>query len=98
MAGPRGQSTNVRNEGPTREGRRVLALEREAVSLVDRMPELQMEADCIASTVAQGIHGRRRAGPGETFWQFRQYPVGGGCASRRLAPLGKLRSPLCPRA
>jgi uncharacterized protein (DUF58 family) len=26
--------------------------------------------------VAHGIHGRRRAGPGETFWQFRQYQSG----------------------
>ncbi|HVJ78523.1 MAG TPA: DUF58 domain-containing protein [Hyphomicrobium sp.] len=71
MAGPRGQRPSVSNES-----RHVLALEREAVSLVDRMPELLMEADRIASTVAQGIHGRRRAGPGETFWQFRQYQSG----------------------
>ncbi|MCL4765747.1 MAG: DUF58 domain-containing protein [Hyphomicrobiaceae bacterium] len=27
----------------------------------------------VSSTVAHGIHGRRRAGPGETFWQFRQF-------------------------
>ncbi|HEY8194604.1 MAG TPA: DUF58 domain-containing protein [Hyphomicrobium sp.] len=71
MAGPRGQRTGVSNES-----RHVLGLEREAVGLVDRMPELLMEADRIASTVAQGIHGRRRAGPGETFWQFRQYQSG----------------------
>ena len=68
MAGPTGQT-----QGATADGRRVLALEREAVGLVDRMPELLMEADRIASTVAHGIHGRRRAGPGETFWQFRPY-------------------------
>ncbi len=37
-----------------------------------------MEAERIASTVAHGIHGRRRAGPGETFWQFRQYQPGEG--------------------
>ena len=37
-----------------------------------------MEADRIAATVAHGIHGRRRAGPGETFWQFRQYQPGEG--------------------
>jgi uncharacterized protein (DUF58 family) len=73
MAGPRGQQPNVSSES-----RRVLALERQAVGLVDRMPELLMEADRIASTVAQGIHGRRRAGPGETFWQFRQYQAGEG--------------------
>lgn len=52
---------------------RILGLEQEATGLVDRMPELLMEADHIASTVAHGIHGRRRAGTGETFWQFRQF-------------------------
>jgi uncharacterized protein (DUF58 family) len=26
--------------------------------------------------VAQGVHGRRRVGQGETFWQFRQYEPG----------------------
>lgn len=73
MAGPQGQRTNA-----AADGRRVLTLEREAVSLVDRMPDLLMEADRIASTVAQGIHGRRRSGPGETFWQFRPYQPGEG--------------------
>ena len=71
MAGPTGQ-----RQGPATDRRSVLALEREAVNLVDKMPELLMEADRIASTVAHGIHGRRRAGPGETFWQFRQYQPG----------------------
>ena len=73
MAGPSGQGFSA-----SADGRRVLALEREAVSLIDRMPELMMEADRIASTVAHGVHGRRRAGPGETFWQFRQYQQGEG--------------------
>lgn len=73
MAGLKGPRTS---NAPDRTG--VLALEREAVSLVDRMPELLMEADRIAATVAHGIHGRRRAGPGETFWQFRQYQQGEG--------------------
>lgn len=59
-------------------GRRILGLEREAISIVDRLPELLMEADRIASTVAHGIHGRRRSGPGETFWQFRIYQPGEG--------------------
>lgn len=73
MAGQSGPAS-----GGNAQGRSVLALEREAVSLVDRMPELLMEADRISSTVAHGIHGRRRAGPGETFWQFRQYQSGEG--------------------
>ncbi len=33
-------------------------------------------AERVASTVAQGVHGRRRVGQGETFWQFRQYEPG----------------------
>lgn len=52
---------------------RVFELEGEAHGLADRLPELLMEAMRITSTVAHGIHGRRRAGPGETFWQFRQF-------------------------
>ena len=48
-------------------------LESEAHGLADRLPDLVLEAMRISSTIAHGIHGRRRAGPGETFWQFRQY-------------------------
>jgi uncharacterized protein (DUF58 family) len=48
-------------------------LELEAHGLADRLPDLVIEANRVASTVAHGLHGRRRAGPGETFWQFRQF-------------------------
>lgn len=51
----------------------IFALEREAHGIADRLPELVLEASCIAATVVHGIHGRRRPGPGETFWQFRQF-------------------------
>lgn len=51
----------------------VFALEGEAHGLADRLPDLLVEAMRVSSTVSHGIHGRRRAGPGETFWQFRQY-------------------------
>jgi len=47
--------------------------EAEAHSLAARIPALLIESQRIAHTVAHGTHGRRRAGPGETFWQFRQY-------------------------
>lgn len=57
----------------SREGARVLALEGEAHNLADRLPELMLDALRVSSTVAHGIHGRRRAGTGETFWQFRQF-------------------------
>lgn len=49
------------------------ALEGEAHGLVERLPDLLVEAMRVSSTIAHGIHGRRRPGPGETFWQFRQY-------------------------
>src|SRR5207302_6765729 len=37
------------------------------------LPPLLVAAERVATTVAQGVHGRRRVGQGETFWQFRQY-------------------------
>lgn len=37
------------------------------------LPPLLVAAERVASTVAQGVHGRRRIGQGETFWQFRRY-------------------------
>jgi uncharacterized protein (DUF58 family) len=30
----------------------------------------------VAATVAQGVHGRRRVGQGDSFWQFRRYVAG----------------------
>lgn len=53
-------------------GTEIFAAELEAHGLADRLPDLLVEASRIAATVTHGIHGRRRAGPGETFWQFRQ--------------------------
>ena len=40
------------------------------------LPPLLIAAERVAVTVAQGVHGRRRVGQGETFWQFRQYQPG----------------------
>jgi uncharacterized protein (DUF58 family) len=40
------------------------------------LPPLLVAADRIAVSVIQGVHGRRRAGPGEDFWQYRQYSFG----------------------
>lgn len=45
------------------------------------LPPLLVEAERVAATVMPGLHGRRRAGPGEAFWQFRPY-VAGDQASR----------------
>lgn len=51
-------------------------LEADAHALADRLPDLAVEAMRVSTTIAHGIHGRRRAGPGETFWQFRQHQAG----------------------
>jgi uncharacterized protein (DUF58 family) len=47
-----------------------------ADSLASRFPALTVEADRVARTVAQGIHGRRKVGTGYAFWQFRPYQIG----------------------
>jgi len=47
-----------------------------ARSLADAMPRLILEARRVASTVIHGLHGRRRAGPGENFWQYRRFVSG----------------------
>ncbi|MEZ5897552.1 MAG: DUF58 domain-containing protein [Parvularculaceae bacterium] len=44
--------------------------------LAAAFPPLLVEAEQIAHTVAVGLHGRRRAGPGEMFWQHRPYIFG----------------------
>ncbi len=35
-----------------------------------------MAAERVAATVAQGVHGRRRVGQGDSFWQFRRFVAG----------------------
>lgn len=40
------------------------------------LPPLMVAAERVAATVSQGVHGRRRIGQGETFWQFRRYQSG----------------------
>ncbi len=47
-----------------------------ALTLAERMPRLILEARRVAATLAHGLHGRRRAGPGESFWQFRPFVAG----------------------
>ena len=61
--------------GPGKGGAGVLKLEGEAQALADRLPDLLLEALRVASSVVHGVHGRRRPGAGETFWQFRQFEM-----------------------
>lgn len=49
---------------------------RRAEALAIRLPPLLIAAERVAATVAQGVHGRRRVGQGDSFWQFRRYVAG----------------------
>ncbi|MBE0412170.1 DUF58 domain-containing protein [Yoonia sp.] len=48
-----------------------LVLRSKAESLAAPMPALLVEAERLATTVLLGEHGRKRAGTGDTFWQYR---------------------------
>ena len=52
------------------------SIRRDAVTLSARLPSLIIAARRVAQTVRHGVHGRRRAGSGETFWQFRPFLSG----------------------
>ncbi|HUI98244.1 MAG TPA: DUF58 domain-containing protein [Xanthobacteraceae bacterium] len=45
-------------------------------SLAATMPRLILEARRVAATIIHGLHGRRRAGTGENFWQYRRFISG----------------------
>jgi len=53
----------------------------EGRSLAATIPRLILEARRVASTIIHGLHGRRRAGSGENFWQYRRF-VSGEAAAR----------------
>ncbi|MEM9429392.1 MAG: DUF58 domain-containing protein [Pseudomonadota bacterium] len=52
--------------------RAAVLLRRDSEKISGSLPPLLAEADRLAMTVAMGVHGRKRAGIGETFWQYRQ--------------------------
>jgi uncharacterized protein (DUF58 family) len=54
----------------------------QAESLAAGLPRLLLAAERLAYVTAPGAHGRRRAGPGESFWQFRD--LGDGDDARRI--------------
>jgi uncharacterized protein (DUF58 family) len=52
------------------------SIRRDVATLSARLPSLVIAARRVAQTVRHGVHGRRRAGSGETFWQFRPFYSG----------------------
>ena len=55
---------------------KALALAGRASAQAEALPPLLVEAERIAATLMLGEHGRKRAGPGEAFWQYRPYSFG----------------------
>jgi len=53
-----------------------LPLTQEAARLAEVLPHLVVEARNVAQQMHLGIHGRRRPGPGEEFWEFRPFTHG----------------------
>ncbi|KIL96816.1 putative conserved membrane protein [Paramagnetospirillum magnetotacticum MS-1] len=52
------------------------SVELRAEELASRFPPLLVEAERVAQSVAQGVHGRRHAGSGDAFWQYRRAQPG----------------------
>ncbi|HEX2580990.1 MAG TPA: DUF58 domain-containing protein [Dongiaceae bacterium] len=48
----------------------------DATAVAAVLPPLMLQAVHIAATIEQGVHGRRRTGRGDSFWQFRPYYSG----------------------
>ena len=59
------------------------------------LPPLLVAAERVAATVAQGVHGRRRVGQGETFWQFRQYEPGDAATRSAATSSGGSAAAVC---
>lgn len=54
---------------------------RQAFDLARRLPPLALTARQAAASLQMGVHGRRRAGMGENFWQFRAFIPGEAASS-----------------
>src|SRR5690606_8073213 len=48
-------------------------LREQAEALSEAMPPLVTEAEYVASTISQSVHGRIRTGMAETSWQYRRF-------------------------
>lgn len=48
-------------------------LRRDGEQAAARFPALLAEAERLAASIAHGAHGRRQAGVGETFWEYRRH-------------------------
>ena len=52
------------------------ALSQRGEALSEVLPPLLVRAEKVAASIILGVHGRKTAGPGESFWQYRAYGFG----------------------
>jgi uncharacterized protein (DUF58 family) len=52
------------------------ALSQRGEALSQVLPPLLVRAEKVAASIILGVHGRKTAGPGESFWQYRAYGFG----------------------
>ncbi len=57
-----------------------LRLQQTGEALASALPPLLVRAEKIAASVILGVHGRKTAGAGESFWQYRPYSFGDSTA------------------
>jgi uncharacterized protein (DUF58 family) len=67
---------DLRPVDTTNESEAVRAAVGKSRKLAARVPRLILEARRVAATLLHGLHGRRRAGQGENFWQYRRFVSG----------------------
>ncbi len=56
------------------------AARQDAEALAAPLPPLLIEAERVAATIVMGVHGRRRPGVGESFWEYRHHRREDGAA------------------
>lgn len=64
------------HERPPYDSERILDLAGDADLLASALDDIGIHAMELAQTVAPGFHGRRRAGIGDSFWEYRHFAEG----------------------
>lgn len=72
----RARTHSPERQGLEQQGLSPAGVALDAEALAARLPRLMVAARHTASIVGQGVHGRRRAGQGEHFFEFRRYEPG----------------------
>jgi uncharacterized protein (DUF58 family) len=65
------QAVDDRGTEPT-----ILELRHEAEKAIRNLPPITAPAGRLVHSLIRGVHGRRRSGPGDSFWQYRPFYPG----------------------